>query len=103
MDAPVRELHRMDELHRQGRELLATGRPQEAAAAAEEALALESDNVRSLTLQADAWEALGQREDAEALRLRIRLLRREAWQREVEAEIRGHHDLLGEAIRHEQL
>ena len=103
MDAPVRELQRMDDLHRQGRERLAAGRPQDAIAAAEEALTLEPDNVRSLTLKADALEALGRDADLEALRQRIRLLRREAWQRAVEAELRGHHDLLGEAIRHEQL
>jgi len=103
MDAPLKELERMQALQRQGRKLLEAGQLPEAMAAVEEALALERDNVRSLTLQADVLERMDRTEEAAALRQRIRLLRREAWQREVEAELRGRHDLLGGAIRHEQL
>jgi len=102
MDAPIKELERMQELLGLGRERLEAGHLPEALAAVEEALALEPGNLRSLTLKAEVLERMEQPAEAAALRERIRLLRREAWQREVEAEARGRHDLLGEAIRHEK-
>lgn len=103
MDTPIKELQQMQTLQLQARELLEAGRPAEALAAAEAALAIEETNLRSLGLKADALEQLGQDEPAVQLRALIRQLKREAWQREVEAEIRGHHDLMGEAIRHATL
>jgi len=102
MDAPIKELERLRALQRLGRERLEAGLPLEALAAAEEALGLEAANLPALALKADALERLQRAEEAAGLRERIRLLRRESWQREVEAELRGRHDLLGEAIRHER-
>jgi Flp pilus assembly protein TadD len=103
MDAPLKELERMQTLQEQARTLLEQGQPQAALAAAEDALALEPQNVRSLTLKAEALEGLGQAEPAEQLRALVKQLKRDAWQRQVEAEVRGRHDLMGEAIRHEKL
>jgi tetratricopeptide (TPR) repeat protein len=103
MDAPIKDLERMEALQRQGRELLDAGRLDEALAATEAALELEVQNLRSLALKADVLERLGKAKEVLQLRAVIKHLKREAWQREVEAEIRGHHDLMGEAIRHEQL
>lgn len=103
MDAPVKELERIEALQRQARELLDAGRLDEALAATEAALQLEAQNLRSLALKADVLEHMGKVEQGHQLRTLIKHLKREAWQREVEAEIRGHHDLMGEAIRHEQL
>lgn len=102
MDAPTKELQRLLALQRESRAELEAGRPAAALALAEDALALEADNVRSLALKADALEALGRSEEALQLRAVVKQRKRESWQREVEAEIRGHHDLLGEAIRHER-
>lgn len=102
MDAPVKELQQMTQLQTQARKMLDAGRAAEALTAADAALALEPKNLRSLTLKAEALERLGETAPAEQLRLLIKQLKREAWQREVEAEIRGHHDLMGEAIRHER-
>ena len=103
MDAPVKELGRVEELLTQGRTLLEAGRFAEAIAAADEALGIEPTYLRILTLKADASERLGDQDTAERLRMQVRQIRREAWQRQVEAEIRGHHDMMGEAIRHEHL
>jgi Flp pilus assembly protein TadD len=103
MDAPLKELERMEALQAQARTLLEQGQPQAALAAAEDALALEPRNVRSLLLKAEALEGVGQAEPAEQLRALVKQLKHDAWQRQVEAEVRGRHDLMGEAIRHEKL
>lgn len=47
------------------------------------------------------YEALGQPEEARFYRSRAKAIREEIWKREVEAEIRGHHEMIGEASRHE--
>jgi Flp pilus assembly protein TadD len=103
MDAPVKELERIERLQREGREHLAAARLDEALAAAEQALALEAKNLRSLSLKADVLERLQRAEEAGRLRTLVRQLKHEAWERQVEAELRGRHDLMGEAIRHEKL
>ena len=103
MDAPGKELRRIEELLLRGRALLDAGRYLEAVSAADEALDIEPTYLRILGLKADALEHLGDKDAAERLRMQIRQIRREAWQRQVEAEVRGRHDLLGEAIRHEHL
>lgn len=101
MKAPVKELQQMQQLQQQARQHLEAGHAAEALGAVQAALALEETNLRSLTLKVEALEALGRTDEAGKLRTLVRQLRREAWQRDVEAEIRGHHDLMGEAIRHE--
>ncbi len=103
MDSPVKELQRMRERQEQAAALLGEGRHPEALAAVDEALTIEEQNTRSLSLKADILGAMGRGEEAERLRALVRQLRKEAWRRQVEAEIRGHHDLWGEAIRHENL
>jgi thioredoxin-like negative regulator of GroEL len=103
MDAPLKELERLRALHQEARRLLDASRPADARDAAQQALALEADNPRSLALLAEALERLGEAEPAQRLRLQIRQIRRDTWQRQVEAEARGQHDLLGQAIRHEKL
>jgi Flp pilus assembly protein TadD len=102
MDAPIRELERIEAQCRQGRQHLAAGRLAEALAAAQAAQALEAGNVRALALEADVLHALGRLEEAWQRRRLLRMLKRQAWQRMVEAEIRGQHLLMGEATRHAQ-
>lgn len=97
------DLERIAQLQHAAHGHLDAGRPSEALDAVEQALALEPQNVRSLALKADVLERMGQAEEATQLRALVKQLKREAWQREVEAEARGHHDLMGEAIRHEKL
>lgn len=101
MDAPVNELQRLEELVNRGRSALEEGRIQDALAAADEALEIEPTYLRILALKADALEKQGDTETAEHLRTQVREIRREAWKRQVEAEVRGQHDLMGSAIRHE--
>lgn len=103
MDAPISELKQIKELQEQARNGLTSGSLQEALTAVDEALAVEAQNTRSLDLKADILEKMGQDGEAESLRQRVKQLKREAWQRKVEAEARGKHEVMGEAIRHEKL
>ncbi len=103
MDAPISELKRIKELQEQARNELTSGSFKEALAAVDEALAVEAQNTRSLDLKADILEKLGQDGEADALRQRVKQLKREAWQRKVEAEARGGHEVMGGATRHEKL
>lgn len=100
MTSASQELERLQMLQAQAREHLAAGRLDEAEQALVEAQALEENNVRTLTLQAELAEALGDTAGAEALRARAAAERKAAWQRDVEAEIRGKHEMMGEPTRH---
>ncbi|HKI99646.1 MAG TPA: hypothetical protein VKB51_14320 [bacterium] len=103
MDAPVKDLERIEALQQEGRQRLDAGQPAEALRAVEQALVLEPKNLRSLTLKADVLESLHKDDAAQQMRALVKQIKREQWQREVEAEVRGHHELMGEAIRHEKL
>jgi Tfp pilus assembly protein PilF len=69
--------------------------------AIEAALKLDENNPPAYDAMAECLEARGEAGQAEAWRERAKLVRKQAWQRQVEAEARGHHDLLGEPSRHE--
>lgn len=69
--------------------------------AIEAALKLDENNPPACDAMAECLEAGGGTGQAEAWRKRAKLIRKQAWQRQVEAEARGHHDLLGEPSRHE--
>lgn len=103
MDAPVKELERMKALWEEGRRLLEHGQLDEALAIANEALAIEEINEHTLTLKAKILEKLGKAKQAEQLRLLVKQIQKEAWQKKVEAEARGQHELMGESVRHEKL
>lgn len=102
MDTPT-DLEQLKGLWATARRHLEAGRPEEAEEAAREALRLEENAPKTLDLLADVVEARGRTEEAEQLRARAKALRKEAWARQVEAELRGGHETLGEAIRHELL
>lgn len=103
MDAPTQELAQIRALLKQARAALLDGQPQAALDAAQQVPALDPNNSAARSLMAEACEALGRPEDAQRFRAQEKALKREAWQRQVEAEARGEHELLGEAIRHENL
>lgn len=94
-------LARFEKLLEQARTLREAGRLDEAHAAAHEAMLLDEKNPRPLEALAHVAEARGRPEEAERLRGRAGTLRKEAWQRQVEAEIRGQHELWGDPLRHE--
>jgi Flp pilus assembly protein TadD len=101
MDSPVKDLARIGALLTQARERLAVGSAAEAEASVLEAAALDPRNAQVLDLLAEIHAQAGQPDRARREREQAKQLRREAWQRQVEAEARGHHELLGEPIRHE--
>jgi hypothetical protein len=69
----------------------------------EEAIAVEEMDLKSLTLKAEILEGKGEAELARQVRLLVKMRKREIWQGQVEAEIRGQHEMLGGVIRHEKL
>lgn len=102
MDAGSRELERLKELQREGRRLIDQGRLEQASRNLDEALALEERNARTIELMALLAEKQGDAAKAERLQAQAQQYRKEARQREIEAEIRGHHELWGEPGRHER-
>ncbi len=82
---------------------LEAGQVQAALASGEEALALESQKARALRLKAEILDRRWQAEQAMQLRAQVKQMRKTAWPGQVEAEIRGQHEMMGEAIRHETL
>ncbi|MDH5753143.1 MAG: hypothetical protein OEZ59_12100 [Deltaproteobacteria bacterium] len=103
MDAPVKELELLRKLVKEARELLEAGQHADAETRILEAIELEPKAARPMEILADIDEAMGRAELAEQHRLQAKMLRKEAWQKQVEAEIRGKHEMLGEAVRHELL
>jgi two-component SAPR family response regulator len=101
MDAPLKDLDRIKALLQAAREALQAGRHAEAVQCAREALGLDALNPRPAELLAEIHRAAGQPELAARDAALAKYLREQAWQRQVEAEARGHHDLIGEASRHE--
>ncbi len=103
MDAPVKELARINALLEQARTALEDGRADATLDDARHVLALDPKNIKAYRLMGDAYEALGKPQDAERMRAQEKVIKRDAWQRQVEAEVREQHEMMGEAIRHERL
>lgn len=101
MESPVKDLERVQALLAQAREHLQAGRLDEAERAALEAQELDPNNPKVPELRAAVSRALGHAELAARHEAQAKHLRDLAWKRAVEAEARGHHDLLGQAARHE--
>ena len=101
MPAPSKDVERIQALLQAARDHLHERRFPHAEAAAQEALALDPHSPKPAELLAEIARAAGQPEQAERHAALAKHLRDEAWKRAVEAEARGHHDLLGEASRNE--
>jgi len=72
-----------------------------ARAALDSAIAIDALQPKPFDLLADVLARMGQDADAEASRARAKRLRDEQWKRQVEAEVRGQHELIGGPARHE--
>jgi Tfp pilus assembly protein PilF len=101
MDAPTKDLERVQALLSAAREHLLAGRLPQAEEAAQAAQAVDPNNPKAPELRAEISRALGHPELAEQHASLAKHLREQAWKRSVEAEARGHHDMLGQASRHE--
>jgi len=103
MDAPVKELEQLEALHKKARDFIEKKAFEEADLLLKEALQIEANNPRTLDLMAKSALGKGDEDKAGQLKAQADMLRKEAWQKQVEAEIRGHHEVMGEAVRKETL
>lgn len=101
MEAPTRALKAIQEWMDTGRKEIAGGRWDKAEAAIRQALELDEHNAACFDLMATLFEAQGKEPQAAEWREKAKHVRRDAWQRQVEAEARGHHEMLGGPSRHE--
>ena len=102
MDSLVKEVGRMKQLWEDCRRLLDENRLEEAMERVEEVLLLEEGNRKSLALKADILERQGNPGEAGKIREIVEQIKQEEWKKKVEAEARGQHEIMGEAIRHEK-
>lgn len=95
MESHGKVIAQMKALREESSQFLAEGKVDEALEKVEEALALEENNQKSLTLKADILEKKGDPKEAKTLREQVKLIKKEAWQKKVEAEARGQHEVIG--------
>ena len=101
MTSPGKDVEKIKALLEQGQKDIDGEQWQVAEKAAKEAIALDENQPKSYDLMAKALEGQGKTEDAATWRDKAKLIRREAWQRQVEAEARGGHEVLGDPGRRE--
>ena len=101
MTSPGKDVEKIKALLEQGQKNIEEEQWQAAEEAAKEAIALDDMQPKSYDVMAKALEGQGKTEDAATWRDRAKLIRREAWQRQVEAEARGGHEVLGDPGRRE--
>lgn len=101
MESPGKVIEQMKALREESSRMLAAGEVDEALSKVDEALALEENNQKSLTLKADILEKKGNSREAETLRAQVKLIKNEAWKKKVEAEARGQHEMMGKAVRND--
>ncbi len=85
----------VDEHLKRAEELLATGMLAEAVREFDQCLLAAPTYAVAWDGKAIAFERLGEKTKAEAAKVTAKRIRDELWQHRVEAEIRGHHELLG--------
>ena len=101
MDSPRQIVEQTKALLEEGRGRIAAQDWEAARLAIEAALKLDENSPSTYEAMADLFGAMGEPDKCDEWREKAQLVRKQAWQRQVEAEARGHHDLLGEPIRHE--
>ena len=103
MESPAKILEQISVLLEEAREMMASGQHDQAREKALEAIALDPRHLKSHRVLVTVLESAGLEKEAEAARGVMEDIRKENWKRQVEAEIRSRHEMLGEAIRHESL
>ena len=101
MDTPKKDLNQIRSLHEQARRALAQSRWDEAEQAAHGALALDENHAPSYDLMSEIYSSRQMDAEARNWREKAAEIRKQVWQRQVEAEARGHHEVLGVPGRHE--
>lgn len=95
MESHGKVIEQMKALREESNQLLDAGQVDDALTKVDQALALEENNQKSLTLKADILEKKGESKEAETLRAQVKLIKNEAWKKKVEAEARGQHEVMG--------
>lgn len=95
MKTPQEALAEIAALHGRARQAIAAGRFAEGEAALARALSLDEHHAPSYSAMAELLEAQEKAAEAGTWREKARAVRRQAWQRQVEAEARGHHETVG--------
>ena len=101
MNSPMQVLQHVGALLKDAHGHIAAKQWDTARTAIEAALKLDENNASAYEAMAELSEAQGDAGKCAQWRDKSQLARKQAWQRQVEAEARGHHDLLGETSRHE--
>ena len=101
MDSPRKDLEAYRARLAEARLAIEAARWGEAKPPLEAAIAIDPLEPVPFELLAKVMDGLHDPDEAEALRRRAKIIRQEKWQREVEAEVRGRHELIGGPARHE--
>ncbi len=99
MDSPGKDLERFDRLLAEAAEAMEGQRWNEAQTALEQALAIDPLQPKPYDLLAATCDGLHDGDQAERYRSRAKAIRQEQWQRQVEADVRGGHEILGDPSR----
>lgn len=101
MNSPLKDIEAIKALVEESRALIENEKWEAAAAVLEKVVELDPNQPKSHDLLADAWEKLGETQKAQSSRSHAKAIREDKWKREVEAEARGHHEIMGKASRHD--
>ena len=101
MKAPIKELNELRKLVEEAREAISIGKLDAAEDSLRKAFAIDDRHIPAVEMMAALYEARGQTTQADQWRARAKAVRMENWERQVEAEARGRHEMMGEVVRHE--
>ena len=101
MESPAKEFEAYNQLLREAQTCLDEKLWEEAKSKLERAAEIDPLQAKPLAMLAEVYDGLGDGKQSDTLRARAKAIREEKWKREVEAELRGRHDMLGETSRHE--
>ncbi|MCZ6748676.1 MAG: hypothetical protein O7D96_05240 [SAR324 cluster bacterium] len=99
MDSPVKDIERIDRLMAEAAETMEGQRWDEAQTALEQVRAIDPLQPKTYDLLADVCDGLNDPGQAGRHRSRAKAIRQEQWQRQVEADVRGGHEILGDPSR----
>ncbi|MDH4121463.1 MAG: tetratricopeptide repeat protein [Deltaproteobacteria bacterium] len=101
MDVPVKELEQINGWMEQARTLESQKKWNEAREVLEKVLAIDPRNDKAFEHLGRVYDGLGDAQKGASFHARAKSLREEKWEREVEAEMRSHHEVIGEPNRRE--
>jgi len=101
MGSPAADYQKLKDLMAEAKGHIANKDWKQAIAVLDAAVTLDTKFDHPHDLLAVVYDNLNEAEKAQHQRQIAKNLRKEHWEREVEADIRSHHDMMGEMIRHE--